>query len=239
MQSYEVFAPFYDAVQGDRAEHAAYLRGLTGKHHPEARRVLELACGTGSVLKQLQDDYQVTGVDRSEEMLAIAALKVPQARLLVGDMTEVRLDETFDVVLCVYDSINHLLKFEQWESVFDRAHEHLGERGIFIIDINTERRLAWLAEQPPVTSWFDDGNLLLLDVRDERARDGVIWDIKIFESVGGDCYRVHAEEIREVSFPVEQIRASLRDRFRRVRVYVQQRARPSVRSGRVHFVCTK
>jgi ubiquinone/menaquinone biosynthesis C-methylase UbiE len=105
MQSYDVFAPFYDAVQGDRVEHGAYLRGLIEKHHPQARDVLELACGTGSVLKQLQDDYQVTGVDRSEEMLAIASAKVPQARLVVGDMTEVRLGRDFDVVLCVYDSI--------------------------------------------------------------------------------------------------------------------------------------
>jgi SAM-dependent methyltransferase len=238
MPGYEAFAPFYDAVQGDRAEHAAYLRGLIEKHHPEARPILELACGTGSVLKQLADDYQVTGVDRSKEMLAIAAAKVPQARLLAGDMTGVHLEETFDAVLCVYDSINHLVKFDQWKAVFDRAREHLGARGIFIFDINTERRLNWLVQQPPVTSWFDDGNLLVLDVR-EHADEGVIWEIKIFERVGGDDYRLHSEEIREVSFSVEQIRAALRDRFRRVSVYDQQRARPTVRSGRLHFVCTK
>jgi hypothetical protein len=64
-------------------------------------------------------------------------------------------------------------------------------------------------------------------------------DVKIFEHVGGDGYRLHAEEIREVSFPAEQIREALRARFRRVSVYDQQRARPSVRSGRLHFVCTK
>jgi ubiquinone/menaquinone biosynthesis C-methylase UbiE len=53
MRSYEVFAPFYDAVQGDRAEHVTYMRELIEKHHPTARTVLELACGTGSILKQL------------------------------------------------------------------------------------------------------------------------------------------------------------------------------------------
>jgi ubiquinone/menaquinone biosynthesis C-methylase UbiE len=31
--------------------------------------VLELACGTGSILKQLQADYSVTGLDLSPEML--------------------------------------------------------------------------------------------------------------------------------------------------------------------------
>ena len=153
-------------------------------------------------------------------------------------MTEVRLGQEFDVVLCVYDSINHLLKFEHWESVFDRAHEHLAERGIFIFDINTEQRLSWLAQQPPVTTWFGDGNLLVLDVRGD-ADDGVTWDIKIFQHVGGGNYRLHREEIREISCSVEQITNALRNRFRRVRVYDQQRARPSVRSGRLHFVCVK
>ena len=78
MQSYEVFAPFYDGVMGDRAEHATYLRELISKHHPEARHALELACGTGSVLMQLHGDYEVTGVDRSEGMLAIATAKLPR-----------------------------------------------------------------------------------------------------------------------------------------------------------------
>jgi SAM-dependent methyltransferase len=235
MPGYEVFAPFYDAVQGDRAEHAAYLRGLIEKHHPEARRLLELACGTGSVLKQLQDHYELTGMDRSDAMLAIAAAKIPQARFVTGDMTRVRLDDTFDVVLCVYDSINHLLTFEQWKSVFDRAREHLAEHGIFIFDINTERRLQWLAQQPPEVAWFADDNLLVLDVRD--GENAVVWDIKIFEHVDADHYRLHEEEIREVSFPAERVRRALDDRFKRVRIYDQQRARPSARSGRLHFVC--
>jgi SAM-dependent methyltransferase len=233
---YDAFAPFYDAVQGDRAEHAAYLRGLIERHYPTGRRVLELACGTGSVLAQLAGDFELTGVDRSREMLARARKKVPAARLVEADMTEVRLGETFDVVLCVYDSLNHLVTFRQWEAVFARAREHLDPGGIFVFDVNTERRLAWLASQPAQTVWFDDGNLLVIDVGE--ARRGVVWDIKIFEHRGGGRYRLHVEQIPEVSFPVERVRAALGRRFRRVSVYDQQRARPSPRSGRLHFVST-
>ena len=36
-------------------------------------------------------------------------------------MTRFDLGETFDVVLCVFDSINHLVRFSDWERVFDRA----------------------------------------------------------------------------------------------------------------------
>ena len=89
MESYDVFAQFYDAVQGDRAEHADYLRSLIEKHHPGATTLLELACGTGSLLKQLEPAYEVSGVDLSEAMLAVAADKVPSARLVHEDMTRV------------------------------------------------------------------------------------------------------------------------------------------------------
>lgn len=233
--SYEVLAGFYDAVQGERAEHATYLLGLIEKHHPRATTVLELACGTGSILKQLQPNYEVTGLDLSERMLAIAAEKVPGVRLVHGDMTEARLGEAFDVVLCVYDSINHLLKFAQWQAVFDRAREHLADGGIFVFDINTERRLATLVEQPPWVHWFA-GNLLVLDVR-RGARGSCVWAIEIFEHLGDSNYRFHSEEIPEISFPPERIKAALSKRFERVRVYDAQRSRPTARSDRLHFVC--
>jgi SAM-dependent methyltransferase len=236
--SYEALAPFYDAMQGDRAEHAAYLRSLIEKHHPGAKTVLELACGTGSILKQLQPHYQVAGLDLSERMLEIAAEKLPEVRLVHGDMTQTQLDEKFDVVLCVYDSINHLLDFAEWEAVFDRARDHLHDRGVFIFDINTEPRLAMLVGQPPSVHRFGDRDLLVLDVRDGGA--GVsVWSIEIFEHFGDSKYRLHTEEIPEVSFPPEQIKAALRKRFARVQTYDQRRSRPSARSERLHFVCQR
>src|SRR6266581_41583 len=40
---------------------------LIERHHPEARTILELACGTGAILEQLQRDYEVVGLDVSRE----------------------------------------------------------------------------------------------------------------------------------------------------------------------------
>jgi predicted TPR repeat methyltransferase len=214
------------------------VRSLIQKHHPEATSVLELACGTGSVLKQLDADYEVTGVDLSERMLEIAARKVPRARLIRADMTRVALDESFDVVLCVYDSINHLLKFGQWEAVFDRAHAHLHDGGLFVFDVNTERRLASFVPQPPVTQWFGDGDLMVLDVVD-GGKGVFVWSIRVFEHLGDGSYRLHTEDIREAAFPADRIRRGLQKRFRRVWTYDEERSRPSPSSGRLHFVCRK
>jgi SAM-dependent methyltransferase len=236
VDTYDVFAPFYDAVQGDRAEHAAYVQSLIDKHHSEATTVLELACGTGSILAQLQSHYDLTGVDLSEGMLEVAARKVPGARLIHADMTQISLGETFDVVLCVYDSINHLLKFADWEAVFERARAHLGDRGLFIFDINTERRLAFLVAQPALTEWFGNGDLMVMDVVD-GGRGVCVWSVRVFEHLDGDTYRLHAEDIREKSFPVDRVKRSLQRRFRRVWIYDARRKRPSALSERLHFVC--
>lgn len=237
-QSYDVLAPFYDAVQGDRADHAGYLRSLIVKHHPTATTVLEIACGTGSVLKHLSHDYSVTGVDLSERMLAVAAKKMPRTRLVRQDMTRLHLSEPFDVVLCVYDSINHLLEFEEWEAVFDRAREHLHTGGIFIFDINTAWKLEEIAKQPPWPLWFEDENLMILDVND-RGEDISHWSIRVFEHRKGSEYRLHVEDILERSFPVERVEGSLHQRYRRVWKYDPARSRPTARSERVHFVCRK
>jgi SAM-dependent methyltransferase len=236
VQSYDVFAPFYDAVQGDRADHAAYIRSLIEKHHPEARTLLELACGTGSVMKQLASSYDVTGVDRSEAMLAVAREKLPDARLVEGDMTTVDLGETFDVVLCAFDSINHLLRFDEWEAVFDRAFAHLNEGGIFLFDVNTEWQLEWFSAQPALTQWFDGDNVMIMDV--DRTDEGAyLWMVRIFQSLGDFDYKLHAEDVLEVAFPADRIESSLRERYATIDVYDASRPEPSPESARLHFVC--
>jgi SAM-dependent methyltransferase len=238
MPGYESYAAFYDATQGDRAAHADYVRSLLEKHHPKAKTLLELACGTGSVLAHLRDRYDVTGVDLSEQMLERAAEKLPGARLIHADMTTVDLGETFDAVLCLYDSINHLLRFQQWEQVFDCARVHLADRGVFVFDINTERQLAAFADAPPVVERFDEGNVFLIDVQ-RRADDVFVWRLEVFERIRGAEYRLHIEEIAETSFPVERIRRSLDQRYSRVAIYDARRTRPTTRSERLHFVCRR
>ena len=83
-----------------------------------------------------------------------------------------------------------------------------------------------------------DANLVVIDVSDDAG--GVsVWSIRVFEHVGDSNYGLHSEDIREVSFPLERIKASLNARYRRVWTYDAQRSRPSSRSERLHFVCRR
>jgi SAM-dependent methyltransferase len=236
--TYSAFARFYDAVMGDRSDDAAYLRELLARHRPPVRSVLELACGTGSVLKQLRADYEVTGLDASPEMLAVAAAKLPGVRLVEADMTRFELGDRFDAVVCVFDSINHLLELEQWEAVFDRAVEHLTDRGVFVFDVNTEWRLSELARHGLHAQWFGEKDLLLIEVRPD-GEGRVLWDLRVFEHETGGGYVLHEETIPEAAFAREAIEAALRGRFRRVRTLDRQRSRPSAASGRLWFVAAR
>src|SRR5262245_59312311 len=99
---------------GDRKQVTEYLQELIRKANPRAKRILELGCGTGSVLKHLAANYDVWGLDLSKKMLSLAKRKVPQARLSHQDMVRFRLPGHFDAIFCVYASINHVLDFRRW-----------------------------------------------------------------------------------------------------------------------------
>jgi cyclopropane fatty-acyl-phospholipid synthase-like methyltransferase len=46
---------------------ASYIRRLIRLHKPKARTLLELACGTGAILKVLAKSYDVAGLDLSPQ----------------------------------------------------------------------------------------------------------------------------------------------------------------------------
>ncbi|HYK69415.1 MAG TPA: class I SAM-dependent methyltransferase [Streptosporangiaceae bacterium] len=211
MADYDRFAPFYDRVMGDRTAEVDRIRTYISKHHPGAQSLLELGCGTGALLAGLAADLSVTGIDRSPEMLSVAARTVPAARLVQADITAFALPARFDVVMCMFDTLNHVTTVDGWNSLFRCAHEHLSDGGLFIFDVNTSGRLQRLAGAPPYLDEFD-GNVVVMTVR--SARDGlVLWETRIFEHQKDDIYRLHDEPIYELGLPVAQIRAALAGRF--------------------------
>ncbi|MGO8869932.1 MAG: class I SAM-dependent DNA methyltransferase [Acidimicrobiales bacterium] len=233
MPDYARFARFYDEVMDDPAPRGARVLDWITRYRPEAQRLLELGCGTGAILAQLTSVPSLTGLDRSPEMLAVASQRVPSARLLQGDMASFALGERFDVVVCVFDSLNHLLAFEQWQSLFRSVHDHLVDGGLFLFDVNTIGELRRLGEEPP---WvYDFGtNLLVLDVSFEE--DGrSLWDIRIFECLGGSRYELHHERIGELGVPLDRIRSALAPAFALLEETDEHGGAPSEESVKAHF----
>jgi SAM-dependent methyltransferase len=237
MTSYERFGQFYDAVMGDREAAAEQVMELIRAAKPDAKNVLELGCGTGSILKYLQDAYKVSGLDISGKMLSVARKKVPRAKLLRQNMVDFRINARFDVIFCVFDSINHVRRFSDWRKVFAAARRHLSPGGCFIFDINTQRKLERHIAEPPWVHRFGR-NLLIIDVT-ALPSGGSNWNIKVFEDLNGGHYALHEEDIVEVSFELPQIMAALRAHYVKVRVIDPDRTRPSAKSERLFFTATR
>ncbi len=67
-----------------------------------ARRVLDLGCGTGFFLADLETDHEETvGIDISRDMLRVSEQYVPGARLVHGDAERLPFaDGSFDAIFC-------------------------------------------------------------------------------------------------------------------------------------------
>src|SRR5436305_11533726 len=130
MANYDKFYKHYDAVMDDPIQKAVFLTSLIKKWNPKATTLLELACGTGAILQHLVHNFEVSGLDLSAGMLSIARKRLPKTRFFKQDMTQFSIPQNFDVILCVYDSINHLVRFNDWQKVFARTKRHINENGI-------------------------------------------------------------------------------------------------------------
>jgi SAM-dependent methyltransferase len=211
MPAYERFARFYDAAMDDPGPRAARVLEFINRHRPGAATLLELGCGTGSILARLHAVPSLTGLDQSLEMLAVARQKVPGARLLEGELSTFSLGERFDVVVCVFDTLNHLLDFGAWQATFAAVADHLEDGGLFVLDVNTVGELRRLGDEQPWVYEFDD-NVLIMDV--SMTGHGLSsWDIRIFENVGESQYLLHQEAIGELAVELSVLRPALEERF--------------------------
>jgi ubiquinone/menaquinone biosynthesis C-methylase UbiE len=100
--------------------------------------VLDLACGTGSSsLPYLQRGFRLTGVDLSSEMLEVARTKLAGVSLFAQGFTELNLPDRFDLISCVFDSLNNLTDPNDLGLAFARVFAHLKPGAWFVFDINT------------------------------------------------------------------------------------------------------
>ncbi|MGH9938998.1 MAG: class I SAM-dependent methyltransferase, partial [Blastocatellia bacterium] len=108
-------------------------------HLPDGCRVLDLCCGTGQIAKGLADrGYRVTGLDGSEAMLRFACENAPGAEFIHADARSFKLPDKFQAVISAFDSLNHLMEFDELKIVFRNVCAALEDDGLFLFDLNLE-----------------------------------------------------------------------------------------------------
>jgi len=137
MSVFGSYSKYYDLLYRDKdyAGEARYVHELIARHRPSARSVLDLGCGTGRHARLLAEhDYKVTGVDLSEEMLAVARAASPNGSFFQGDVRSLRLGRTFDVVLSLFHVMSYQTTNSDLQAALSTVREHLTPGGLFVFD---------------------------------------------------------------------------------------------------------
>ena len=136
---YKVFSKLYDKFMefSDYGAWEKQIEELIQEGQPNGKQLLDIGCGTGELLLRMAKNYQCDGMDLSEGMLKVAQrkLKHREVRLFLGDMVEFDTGYRYDIMVSLFDTVNHILSLEELESHLKSVENSLNPGGIYIFDV--------------------------------------------------------------------------------------------------------
>ncbi|GAB2459615.1 hypothetical protein GCM10011375_09550 [Hymenobacter qilianensis] len=129
-------ASYYDALYNfkDYSEASDHLHQLIQSYNPNAKTLLDVACGTGKHIEHLRNRYQVVGIDLNAELLEVAHTRCPDVPFYQKDMTDFDLSVTFDVVVCLFSSIAYVQTVDNLNKTVKCLAQHLNLGGLLVIE---------------------------------------------------------------------------------------------------------
>ena len=132
-QSYKQLAKYYDELTNLKV--FTVYKSIIGEI--KGSRMLDLGCGTGTLLKYYSSKNETFGIDGSPEMIKIAKAKDKNTHYSIGKIKNFKINKKFNLITCAFDTINHLSTLKDWEKLFKTVVANLSDDGIFIFDFNT------------------------------------------------------------------------------------------------------
>ena len=137
------YADAYDALYADK-RYAAECDLVDQVIHRygvgTVRRILDLGCGTGGhAIPLAARGYDVTGVDRSAEMLRHARAKEEKAKVSVrwieADVRSIEIGERFDAVLLMFAVLSYQSSNDDVLATLRTVRRHLRPGGLVVFDV--------------------------------------------------------------------------------------------------------
>jgi SAM-dependent methyltransferase len=173
-------------------------------------KLLDVCCGCGHVTGELAArGYRMTGLDSSNALIDLARKDIPQAKFVVADARDFRFDVSFDGALSTFDSLNHLLSYDDLWAAFSCVHRALAPGAPFFFDMNLEEAYAldlghWSRHAEADAVGFVRG---LYEPGTRRARTELVWFV---EKAGSGLWRRSEATVEEQCYSVDEIRSALR-----------------------------
>ena len=215
MNAYRGLAASYDSLQSevDYKALASSCAALFACAERKVETVLDLACGTGTLLCELAGmGYETIGIDGSPDMLSVAAQKcasLPQGcvrPLLLGQtMEQLDLYGTVDAAVCTLDGMNYL-DGEGLRETLRRLRLFIAPGGVFVFDVNSPARFRSM-DGKVFASESEDALSLWRCRFDEEDGECVI-ELDVF-SRSGRLWSRSSEEHVEFFHSAEALRSAL------------------------------
>lgn len=132
-----IMVDFFDRYDSEEKykKRATEAISLIKLYNPDAKQVLELACGTGNFTKQFVDaGFIVTATDISEDEIEKAKQKPINANFSVADMSELDAEGEYDVIGCFWESFRYLPDFDVCQETIRSIFRALKQKGLFLVD---------------------------------------------------------------------------------------------------------
>ena len=215
-EQYAVLAGYYDRIMEDTnyAAWCGFYLACFEKYGLHAEKVLDLACGTGSITVPLAAaGYEMTGIDLSSEMLALARKKADDAgvRVCLSEQNIACFDAggAFDAAVCSFDGVNYLTNSKDLVSCFARVQETLVPGGLFIFDVSTPYKYENVLADNAFVYEYDD---LFLSWQNYYRKKSALCDfyLTFFVKSGQNWHRF--DEIqRQRCYPLPRLKKLLKE----------------------------
>jgi len=138
MDSYASIARFYDLENAEFTEDLSLWVDLARQ---QGGPVLEMGCGSGRVMLHLaREGFDVTGVDSSPAMLALARRRLDLQKSIAGRITvleenfaRLRLEKTFPLILLPFNTFAHMVDPADVRAAFKTVAAHLQPAGRVVL----------------------------------------------------------------------------------------------------------
>lgn len=212
--AYENLSKFYDSLIKD-FPHGKIFCFLEKKMSFSGKKVLDLCCGTGKALLEIENrNGKAIGLDYSEEMLNKAKENLRAngsvCPLIFGDINALKLDRKFDIITMICDGLNYL-KQKNLSAFLDNIDKMLEQDGIFICEFSTLYKAEnILADE----LYYEDNENLTYFFANKYNKKSKYVDIylTIFEKIG-ELYSRYDDIQRQYFFDLETLKKSFEERF--------------------------
>mgnify|MGYP001767832950 CR=1 FL=1 len=138
MKLYSDLAEYYFSIEKKHRninEDIAFVRSLFPSS--DGLSVLDIGCGSGEHLGILKGlGMRCTGLDSSPEMLAVARKRFPEGVAFIqADMKDFDFYEEFDLVMCLFGSLNYMIEDEDVERALWNAWRAMKPGGVGIFEV--------------------------------------------------------------------------------------------------------